>query len=101
MKLMAELGILDTSNKTEYSSSNNKDYAGITPYNVVPKDFYRISDYAKKAIYTFYMPYSKASTPEEEKACKNILTPFSDAELDREIIPTSIKAYAVEYNDAH
>ena len=26
MKLMAELGILDTSNKTEYSSSNNKDY---------------------------------------------------------------------------
>lgn len=101
MKLMAELGILDTSNKTEYSSSNNKDYAGITPYNVVPKDFYKISDYAKKAIYTFYMPYSKASTPEEEKAGKNILTPFSDAELDREIIPTSIKAYAVEYNDAH
>ena len=101
MKLMAELGILDTSSKTEYVNSNNKDFAGITPYNVAPASFYKIADYAKKGVYTFNMPYAKASTPEEEKAGKNILTPFSDPELDREIVPTSIKAYAVEYNDAH
>ena len=101
MKLMAELGILDTSSKTEYVNSNNKDFAGITPYNVAPASFYKIADYAKKGVYTLNMPYAKASTPEEEKAGKNILTPFSDPELDREIVPTSIKAYAVEYNDAH
>lgn len=101
MKLMAELGIIDNSSKTEYVNSNNKDFAGITPYNVAPPSFYKIADYAKKGVYTFNMPYAKANTPEEEKAGKNILTPFSDLELDREIVPTSIKAYAVEYNDAH
>jgi hypothetical protein len=101
LRLMAELGIKDTSSKTEYVNSNNKDFAGITPYNVAPASFYKIADYAKKGVYTFNMPYAKASTPEEEKAGKNILTPFSDPELDREIVPTSIKAYAVEYNDAH
>jgi hypothetical protein len=99
MKLAAELDIPDTSNKTDVSTGS-KDYAGITPYNVVPKEFYKIGGYAKK-VYTFFMPYAKASNPEEEKVGKNVLTPFSDKELDREIIATSIKGYAVEYTDAH
>jgi len=99
LKLAQQLGIQDTTAKTEYSSGSNKDFAGITPYNVVPNTFYKVSGYAKGP-YTFLMPYAKPSTPDEEKA-KNVLTPFSDAELDREIIPTSIKGYVVEYNDAH
>lgn len=99
LRLANELGIPDTFNQTDISTGT-KDYAGITPYNPIPKDFYKIGDYAKKGVYTFFMPYSKPSNPEEEKG-KNILTPFSDKELDREIVPTSFKGYAVEYNDVH
>ena len=100
MRLAAELGIEDTSSKTEFNTGV-KDYAGITPYNVIPKNFYKIADYAKKGVYTFNMPYSKASTPEEERAGRNVLNTFTDSELDREFFATSFKGYAVEYNDVH
>lgn len=100
MRLAQELGIEDTASKTEFNSGT-KDYAGITPYNVIPKDFYKIADYAKKGVYTFNMPYSKAGTPEEERAGRNVLNIFTDKELDREFFATSFKGYAVEYNDVH
>jgi hypothetical protein len=97
MRLAAELGIEDTSSKTNISTGK-KDFAGITPYNIVPKDFYKVT---KQKVFTFEYPYVKASTPEQEASGKNLLTAFYDKELDREIVPTSIKGYAVEFNDRH
>lgn len=100
LKLAEQLGIEDTTSKTELSVGN-RSYAGIIPYNPVPKSFYKIGDFAKAGNFSFYMPYSKPSSPEEEKAGKNTLNVFADPELDKEVIPTSIKGYFVEYNHTH
>ncbi len=100
LRLAQELGIEDTTSKTEMSFAN-RSYAGINPYNPVPKDFYKIGDFAKAGNFAFYMPYAKPSSPEEEKAGKNVLNVFADSDLDKEVIPTSIKGYFVEYNHIH